>query len=275
MKPSRLPPSGPAGFTLMELLVATAATALLGVLLLTVVQGISSSYSRIKGNVVREGDISFALDQLTQDVEGLVLPNTTGAEALRINTDTGIPTLPEARWLTLLATITDSDTVDPAFEGATRAVSYRLAFQNTISQTPAREPTYGIYRAVASSRDTFDNALDVANLQQDFWSGFSPSPTDEVHLLAENIVGFQLRFQYFDADGNEQWTAPGDEIRITRGASSVNGTTIPGTFQRVEISVTALSPDGAKRLQNGDLTLDEAITRHGKTSVRQAAFFGM
>jgi prepilin-type N-terminal cleavage/methylation domain-containing protein len=262
------------GFTLLEVLVATAVSVLLLTLLLSATQGISSNYSRTMGSVIREGNSAFALDQIVQDLEGLVVPNFPKAEALRLVPET-VEGTQNAAWLTLLSTCTDDDTSDTSglesaknFNGATRAISYRLAFQNPISESSANDKSYAIYRAVVSSLETFREIITSDDAQSDYWQGAGINPTDPSNLLAEHVVGFSIRF--LKADGT--WTAPDKEIRIGRDGATEGGLVVPGGFKRAELSIIVLSPEGAKRMADG-MDLGTAITRYGYSSIRQTANF--
>lgn len=262
-------------FTLIELLVAATVSMLLVGLLLVATRGISTNYTRTQANITRQGDAAFALDQLVRDLEGYVVPNFAHGEALKVTHEI-VGTATNAVWLTLLSTPTDADTSIPVdFTGATRAISYRLAFQNTIdTNTPGTDRAFAIYRAISSAKHTFDNVgSNTTNMQSQYWPSAPLATTDIGYFLAENVVGFSVRFLYADSSGAEKWTSLGDEIRIGRDGSTVNGVLIPGSFRRAEATITVLSPEGAQRVKDGALSLKEAVSRHGQTSVRQTAFF--
>jgi type II secretory pathway pseudopilin PulG len=269
-----------AGFTLVELLVAATLTILLGGLLLAASQGVISGFTRTQANIVRQGDLSFALDQIVLDMEGLVIPNAPGAEGLRITFE-NVGDAKDVPWLTFLTTAMDPDNSSVPVGGATRAVSYRLARQRTIDGDTTSPEAYGLYRSIASSAHTFENALNTTDLQANYWASIpsSPSPapaspTAVGNLLSENIVGISVLFQYKDNAGNFVWTLPDDKISIRRDGAFINDSTTPveGGFLRAQISVTAISPEGAKRLQGG-MAFDEVLLRYGTTVVRQTAFF--
>lgn len=262
-------------FTLLELLVASTVSVLLVGLLLMATQGVSTNYTRTQANLTRQGDIAFALDQIVQDIEGYVVPKFSRGEALRITPET-VGETTNAAWFTVLSTATDKDNSDTDFTGATRAISYRLARQNTIDGS-STAPAYAIYRSIASAQHTFSNVSStITNMQTQYWGAIpsSPAPTPPAptaigNFLSENVVGFTVRF--LKNDGT--WTLPGDEVRIGRDGSTVNGNTIPGGFKRAEVSMTVISAEGAQRLNDGAFSFDDVVTRYGQTSVRQTAFF--
>lgn len=267
----------PAGFSLVELLVAATLSMLLVGLLLVATHGLSSNYTRTQENITRQGDSAFALDQLIQDLEGYVVPNFPKGEALKI-TPERVGDATNSIWLTLLSTATDADNSNISgtnnFTGATRAISYRLARQDTIDGGPSdsKQP-YAMYRAITPAKYTFTNVTsNTTNMQTQFWTSVTPAPTDIANFVAENVVAFSVRFLYTD-NGVEKWTSPADEIRIGRDGSTLNGTVIQGGFKRAEASVTILSTEGAQRVKDGILSLPEATRRYGRVAVRQTAFF--
>ncbi len=267
------------GFTLLEILVATAVTAIIGTLLLSATQGVLSNYTRTQGSITRQGDLSFVLDQIALDLDGLVIPNAARAEGLGITRET-VGGLNDRPWLTLLSTTVDKDNSTPvAVNGATRAVSYRLAHQPIM--TGETEKRFALYRSVASSAHTFNNAIGKTNLQGGYWTNIpaDPAPTPRAttelgNLLSENITGFNIIFQYRDTVGTLQWTAPTDTISIRRDGAFINGsaTPVPGGFVRAQISVEALTPEGVRRVEAG-VPLETAIEQFGASALREPSLF--
>ncbi len=275
-------PSKLGGFSLVELLVATTVSMLLIGILLGVTNGISTNYSRMQTKILNEGDASLVLDQIVQDIDGMVIPTIQGAESLRVTKET-VEDFDNAIWLTLLTTATDKDDSDKEgsnnFNGATRAVSYQFAFQNVIDGG-SEDPSYAIYRSIASARHTFENAVGDVNLQEDYWGelgeGGPLPPTDKDALLAENVVDITIRFFYLDEDGNEKWTEPGDNVRIGRDGTTVNDEPLASTsgFSRAQVSVTVVPPAGMELLKNKVLERPEVIKRFGRTFVRETSNIG-
>lgn len=267
-------------FTILELLMAGVITVLLGILLLTATQGVMAGYSRTQAGITRQGDLAFALDQLVADLEGLVIPNAPGAEGFRLEPE-NVGAVVHVPWLTFLSASTDPDISWPQpVPGATRALSYRLALQRTLPGSSTRPEAYALYRSIASAAHTFHNAMSLTNLQTQYWQSLPPAPaptpqppTALASLLAENIVKVEVLFQYRDASGNFVWTRPSDRISIRRDGAFLNGNLVMGGFLRAQVTLMALSPEGARRVADGVLTLAEAIDRYGETASRQTSFF--
>jgi len=254
-------------FTLLEVLVATTISMVLIVLLLSAAQGVISNYTRTQSNLARQGDAAFALDQAVQDLEGLVIPNNAAAEALALTPET-VEGATNTAWLTLLSTVTDRDTsTNPAFNGATRAVSHRIAFQDPLGGS---QKIYAIYRSVISAKETFDHIVAQTNAQSGYWDSASESPVAVENFLAGNVTGLSVRFLRADT---EKWTLPSDKVRIGRDGAFVNGHVVKGGFIRAEVGITVLSAQGAQRVQDGTLSLQEAVKLYGQTAVRQTAYF--
>lgn len=70
MKPERTRKAS--AFTLLELLVATAITAVLMTLMVAIISSISKSWNTTSGKLTSEGEARLVLDQLTQDLQGAI-----------------------------------------------------------------------------------------------------------------------------------------------------------------------------------------------------------
>lgn len=278
-----------AAFTLLEILLATAITAILVVLLMAVIQNVLGIYSRMTGDPEMTAESRLAVRQLTRDLESLALQGDSKGETLRMtpepNGSIGLIGGESAVWLTFLSSATDRDNSEPTrIDGSVRSVSYRLAYQNPIDDSNSQtDPEYALYRSIASAAHTLDNSLGKTNLQANYWAALPPSPSPTPlpptaidNYLAGGVVGFQVRFQYLDQKGTSdpeddtfEWTKPGDTVLITGQGGEVNGTRVTGGFQRAEITLTVLSRQGRILFEDNILSLDEAIKRHGRTEVAQ------
>ncbi len=61
------------GFTIIELLVATAITALLMTLMVTIITGVTKSWSSSSGKLTSGGQARLILDQITKDLQGAII----------------------------------------------------------------------------------------------------------------------------------------------------------------------------------------------------------
>lgn len=268
------------GFTLLEILTATAISLIIITALLGITQMILANFQKIRGNTVMEGDAVVALDMLINDLEALVVTSAPNSQSLQVTPETSGGAT--GVWLTFLTAAIDKEPDD--YQGAVRAVSYRLAFQDAIVQG-GPDNRYALYRAVADARDTFDNAIGVADLQGDYWTSATPSPTAIENYLVGDIVRFEVRFAYEELqnpadppDPNTnpvvvKWTNDTQSVEIGAEGAKINGTLVPGGFLTCEVNLTSLDPQGSKILRTNAITLDQAIQRFGKSYVRNTAIF--
>lgn len=255
------------GFTLIELLVATAITAVLATVLLGISQNFLESYRRtVSGNAV-ERDARFALDLLSEDLGALVVPRRiANAEAINavVETVNGAETV----WLTFLSNANDPDPDN--VPGSPRAVSYRVAYLDPISGGGER-PAFALYRSVAGMRQTLDDAIGEADLRQDFWEA-TPNTRPQDYLVG-NVVEFRLRVRNPETNEWVDLSSPGNSLRASAAGFSATGADGPAVGKQIpdvlEISISVISREGAERLRDGSLTLDESIKRYGRSFERR------
>lgn len=278
--PGRDSRRGKRGFTLIEIITASAISLIIIAALLGVTQSILSNFQQIRGGAVREGDAGVALDMLIHDLEALTVstaPSTVSLQAIPEPVQPPAPPVPlgdieedNAVWLTFLTAPVDTDD----HQGAARMVSYRLAFR----APPGRDSEqYALYRSLVSAQDTFD-ALVAGTDFNAYWA--ANDPVADGNYLVGNMVGLEIRFLRNDTDA---WTTSDEGIEIREGVAYVDenndGTFDPATervaggFRSAEVTMTVLDPQGAQFLETGAITLDEAILRFGRTYVRQTAIW--
>lgn len=268
------------GFTIMELLVAIALSTLLLVLLFSVMQNIMDNLGRVSDGVLRNDDASSALEQLSLDLEGLIHPQGTEHEVLRITSETVAGA--ESLWITFLTAATDRDNSDGAnntnIQGVPRAVSYRLAFQNPIDSSTTR-PVFAIYRSIASAKHTFDYAMGSTNLQQDYWNSLSgaappPGPTTMEAFFAGNVAGIKMRVRCRElGDSKDHEWKPVSSLQVTGTQAFLNGdTTTPVEISQVEIELTALSSKGSVLLED-DPSNSTLKQQYSKRFTREVSFW--
>jgi prepilin-type N-terminal cleavage/methylation domain-containing protein len=272
------PPSKNSGFTLVELLVATAVTALLLLIVLSLTNSVLGNYEKTQGRIRQESDAAFVLDSLVTDLESVAADGGDDAERLRLETGK-VGDAPNLARTAFLARSLDADEMEttpsgdrPKFPGARRLVTYRVAHQNPVDGSSTGTKAYVLFRDVLPGNSTFANAVGNMTISDKVADADSRQDTD---FLAENIVGFQIRF--LKPDGS--WTTPQDKIRISGygfwadpGGAFDENHRISGMPVRAEISITVLSPKGAKQLEGGR-PFDDVVREHARTYTRQTAVF--
>ncbi len=264
-------------FTLVELLTATSVSILLIAALLLVTQTFLSNYQNIRGGTLSEGDAGVALDMMIHDLEALAVTAVEGSQSLLVEADPrdqdeGSADDEDRQWLTLLSTAIDTE--PDGYQGTMRAVSYRLAYKDPLGAASGADPKYALYRTVAGAEDTFNNAVGVADLIDDYWEEGGTDTTAVTNYLVGNIVRFEIRFQYTDpADDQIKWTTSTQTVTLGENGAFVDGTRIPDGFLAAEISLTSLDSQGATLLQSGGISMDDAIQRFSRSYVRKTALF--
>ena len=282
-------PSNRSAFTLVEILVATTITLILTSLILSLTTNVLTTWNQSSGKLTSGSEARLALELLTRDLETAVL-RQDGSQWIIAEQDPGVGILPStaAFWLQFFSPVTDrpryyQDTKMETF-GDICAVSYRLAYQNPFDN-PNGLKVYGLYRTVADPQTTFQEALVLANLDnqnfRDFWNtgAYNAGRATEAFLIG-NVVHFSLVFQYqvTEEDGSKV-----PYLSIDNQQNPVDfyfgGEENTGTPLYVDITLTILSEEGMQQIQNletlGSFTeaeLKDLIEQYGHTYIQRKAF---
>ncbi len=246
-------------FTLVELLVALAVTALISGLMVSMVSYVMSSYNRTSGTLAAISQSSIIFSQLVTDLESAVVRNKNEAmveveifetapgtwEAtqkpvnLRFDENTSI-TDPEANLYGQGSTRIRFFTAAPGFGIAgdeidsVRGVAYQVIYRG-ITDAPGAPNEFQIYRSMAGSQETFDAGYDFASTAyttpegnpntQALTVGTLLNPPN-AYVLASNIVDFGIRLLYdVNDDGELDVIFP----RRTTGVTQADGTVLPAS----------------------------------------------
>ena len=230
-----------AGFTIVELLVAMAISIMIVGLLLAVSSQMLGDYDLIQGRSRMEADADFAIDMIASDLMTLSIPNK--GEGLRALPEK-VKDATNAQWLVFLGGTFDKDITSSR---SVRAVSYRLACQNPVDGSSGSQ-VYGLYRTLADATNTFGSVIGSADLTTNSFCA-DTSSTQPKNFLIGNVVAFNTRFLIA---GTTNWTDPISQTNtIDRNFAMTNGVSVPGGFTRAEVTVTVLTPKGAKLLADG------------------------
>lgn len=256
-----LDPEG--GFTLVEILVAAAATLLLAGLLLALATNVLALWDRASGTLETEGQAEIILDQVSQDLEAMVMrmnaqawfaatvqhdqtgageagmtdeawPATakpTGAASLQLVPDSSM--LRDARfgqagvWLRFFTTQPDANN-QASNRSAPRAVAYQLVRRRLGSQY-----VYQLYRSQVrpgGTNSTFSTGCDLFAAGYTTPSGVAQNPgnvrrPNTQFLLGNNVVDFGLKVFARAADGSLLLSFPANNA----AAQSLIATTDPAS----------------------------------------------
>lgn len=268
---------GGAGFTLVEILVATAVLVLLAGLVVQITTRVLEVWSRSSGKLSANAEARVAMDLLTRDLEAAFFRND-GLQWLRVEAiaeGTGGPYDGETVALKFFTPALDRDG-----PGELCAVAYRLAFKQAYENGPE---VYALYRSLARPDDTFNDlmgrradgsdpqlSLDEATAPA-FWNAASIEA--EENFLASNVVGFRIRVYEESGLGPVNEDADGNLIDYSFGGTG--GSTV--SPRALEIVLTVVSDQALKLLENVDRIPETAtaiIREHGETYIRRVALIG-
>ncbi|MCC5845964.1 MAG: prepilin-type N-terminal cleavage/methylation domain-containing protein [Verrucomicrobia bacterium] len=282
------------GFTLMEVLVSSALTVVILTMLFTVLIGAMNAWqtgtNRLQGNA----DARMALDSIAQDLQSMVVRQTTlgtlGQEWIYANT-VQTPNAPaglESTWLTFFAPSLDRQ---PGQQGDIVAISYRVGYQDALAGTDEPEfRIFGLYKHMFDTRNTFQLALGLEDTRQAFWEGnptldanpFSPGTVNSLDprsLLIPNVVDFTVNWKVRNAGVVIDLPSEFDAIRLNNSFRYGTGTPTeedPGArIDAADISLTILTDEGMRMVQTfaraGTLpqNLDRIIREHGRVYTKR------
>ncbi len=205
------------GFTLIEMVVALAITAVIGYLFVSIGRDFVRAWDHIGDTVSRETEVRAALDWIERDFESAFFQEGNGVmfavDVLNNENNSG-------SWQT------DGDTLRPSTSGSNtqnheygwagcwvrlftasptlNAVGYQI-IRSTMRNAPEFTPRYMLYRNAANVRETIDKVLDLTD------TGAYPTLTGDVvnperpNILAINVVDFGVRLYIYETDP----TSPG------------------------------------------------------------------
>lgn len=264
-------PACPAGFTLIEMLVALAVAMLLLVLVASITSSSLSMNTLIHGRLLAQQDTKVALDFLERDFDALS-PAETSRTTLSIVQESvdgpGGAKEISSFWIMLL-----SRPVGSSYPGQIRAVSYRLLYTDPMVPGGAHK-RLALYRtelpkALSGNATAF---LDVADLHTNFWKDYwailaadNSGKTLLEDYLVENIVDIKATLNYLTAAGSPaSATIPaGAAVSWTSNGFEGASLTTPNTPVSITLTITSLRPLGTKLYESGAMTLATAIQQQG------------
>lgn len=238
-------------FTLVELLVAMAITAILVVLIMQLTGQSVRLWKVMREDTVSANTARAALQIICQDLESIqIRSDDSDNEWFYAEVDqsmTGLPrglSIPKSARLIFFTIPPDRNPAvginssqrsnyrstlsnNPDMQGDVSAVSYRLLFRDQVLNVANRDgdstmfPLFSLYRNIVTPRDTFEQVL----CRNDIKSAYSHYAADEEKsFLCENIVDMSLvlHVEYSDSSSSEtseDYKSVALPIRATQGGS--------------------------------------------------------
>jgi len=268
------------GFTLVEVLVSSALVAVVMTMLFSVLVGVMNAWEGGTSRLQTNGDARMALDMIARDLQSLVARQTSTNQQWLVSyareTDaTDAPGLSNT-WLTFFAPSIDRD---PGQQGDIVAISYITGFQDPIAAgTNEYYQLFGLYKTMASTQDTFTDALGQTNIVNDFWDARIPGGVPpKADFLISNVVKFDVAWWVrYDHDGDptsaDVLTRVGSDRTVTLSNElRIDNAVIDGAIESAEVSITILDAEGMQQAQAfslngplGDDRIDELIRLYGR-----------
>lgn len=265
------------GFTLVEILAATAIMVVITGFVLYLTSNVLTSWSASSSALAGNYEAKIALDKLSQDIESAIF-RRNGNEWFVIEDS---PDVPGSLRLMFYASVPDRPGTGP---GDVCAVAYWILFQNIFdpSRTGVGDRDFAIYRMIATPSDTFNIAL-AESSPRDYWDLPTVRSGETRHLLSRDIAAMRIDVAFEDNSGQRremrdiQELVIGDEIFIRpRGSPG-------GTARRIlhlDISIGVLGDEGAQAYHRdpdlpgsaataNEARIREAIDRYGNWFTRR------
>lgn len=263
------------GFTLIELMVATAIMAILVLAVMTITSHVLGTWSNASGRLGANAEARSALQYLGDDLETLVV-RPKKQTWLKVTRGTLGATGGDAPNISMITATEYRDRPTTGDDyGNICAVNYQLAFQHPITGGTtgiAPPPIAGLYRKVLSPETTFDDVLAGAVGNETLHEQIAAHGSTALfeNFLSSNVVNLSVDFYAEDlsrdGDGNlinKNGVLPveGDftyKDKIYIGDSDTAMANV-GRLVYADIRMTILSDDGAKALAVASVTnQDEA-----------------
>jgi type II secretory pathway pseudopilin PulG len=274
-------------FTVVELLVAAAITAVIASLMLSLVSNVLGGWNRSHGTLETEAQARLALDQIAQDIQGALFKNdgnvwlaaaiedvtttsglwlaaTTNAKPSSVSVDpaTALADMRFGRagvWLRLISARPSADATSIA-PSAPAAVGYQLIRALPPTATTGGEAHYVLYRAEVSAANTFAAGYNLDPTAGGYRTAsvtdgnagnlLSPPP---LRFIADNVVDFGVRLYTRDAATGALTlvfpvsNAAADLTHLAK--SPPTATTLADRFPDVaDVMLRVLTPQGVQQI---------------------------
>jgi type II secretory pathway component PulJ len=233
------------GFTLVEVLVSSALTLVVMSMLFTILIGAMNAWQAGTGRLQGNADARMALDILASDLQSMVARQTTYNQEWLVSDLIATPSDPSGRSSTHLLFFAPSLDRDAGQQGDIVAISYRVGYQDALAGMDNRRYwIYGLYKTMATTSETFTDALGQQDIRNGFWN--SRNTLAREALLIPNVVDFRVSWIVELPDGSTRLEPSGVILRNQLFTAS-HPTAV--RIVSAELSLTILTDEGAGRVQ--------------------------
>ncbi|MBK1833255.1 prepilin-type N-terminal cleavage/methylation domain-containing protein [Roseibacillus ishigakijimensis] len=265
------------GFTLVELLVALAVTAIIISMLVTITATALDGYATSRNQVKAAREAKAAFDQMARDLESLVVRSGNDFQWLWISTERNPPgpngnPSPNASRAVFFTAATDRYDGDLNSSqdrgGDVSTVGYRLLYRDPVSDTDNEDfASFILYRQLINPDETFENLLGQEDLEQAY-RAYETAESDPENFVCENIYEFSLSFVIEYTENNVTRTErvlvvnsggsdTVDDFRLSgNGILADNDSDAPyanGRIVAADLSLTVINNSALETLRNGSM----------------------
>lgn len=256
-------------FTLTEMMVAVAITALLVILMTQITGAFLDYWPKAEGKLKKNMDARMVLELMAQDLQSAFLrgqEKPASYEWLQWRYDTNVlpKTIYQSSDAGMLMFFTSPSDRDLSRPGNVCAVNYRLSYENPLNLAN-NEKVFALYRTLASSQTTFDSILGQTNLYDGYWK--NQNSLSSSNFLIANVLDLSLTFQVVQTSGARIQLPVRTALRVgpTLQAIYPSISTPPGPLQpgdrleAIDIALTITTKQGSQRITEGHSNIEGLI----------------
>jgi len=249
------------GFSLIEIMVAVAITAILVVLITKITVSFLDYWPKAEGKLRKNMDARMVLELMAQDLQAAIFrsqgqPNTFEWFQWRYDTNALPKTIYQSSDAGMLMFFTSPSDRDLTTNGNICGINYRLAYQDPL-KTTGTDRVFALYRTMATAQTTFDSILGQTDLYQGYWK--SQDTLSSKNFLIANVLDLSLNFQVQQPDGTRMQLPARTSLRYgptLQATPAVNGLSTGARITAIDIALTITTKQGSQRIKEGQSNLE-------------------